>query len=78
MRIGDASAGRGLAARLSCAVLLAVAPFMAGQEPRSQQAPQPMTGRQAPDFTLAALGGKPVRLSDYRGKFVVVHFAADW
>ncbi len=78
MRIGDASAGRDLAARLSCAVLLAVVPFLAGQELRSQSAPQPMTGQQAPDFALAALDGKIVRLSDYRGKFVVVHFAADW
>jgi thiol-disulfide isomerase/thioredoxin len=32
----------------------------------------------APDFTLESLDGKPVRLSDYRGKPVVLNFWATW
>lgn len=33
-----------------------------------------MTGAPAPDFTIADTAGKPVRLSDYRGKFVVLEW----
>lgn len=32
----------------------------------------------APPFTLRALDGKPVRLTDYRGKAVVLDFWATW
>ena len=39
---------------------------------------QPMIGQAAPDFRLKAVGGGPVSLSDMRGKFLVVHFAATW
>ena len=37
------------------------------------------TGRkQAPDFTLNDAGGNPVRLSDFRGKVVLLNFWATW
>jgi cytochrome c biogenesis protein CcmG/thiol:disulfide interchange protein DsbE len=35
-------------------------------------------GQQAPDFELKALDGSTIRLSDYRGKAVVLNFWATW
>jgi cytochrome c biogenesis protein CcmG/thiol:disulfide interchange protein DsbE len=35
-------------------------------------------GTLAPDFTLSTLDGKPVKLSDYRGKAVLLNFWATW
>jgi len=34
--------------------------------------------RPAPDFTLTQLSGKPLTLSDYRGKVVLLDFWATW
>ncbi len=41
----------------------------------------PKTGgasKLAPDFSLTDLAGHPLRLSDYRGKVVIVDFWATW
>ena len=35
-------------------------------------------GRTAPDFELTTLDGKTVRLSDFRGKGVLINFWASW
>jgi peroxiredoxin len=35
-------------------------------------------GDAAPDFTVSTLDGKPLKLSDYRGKYVLLDFWATW
>ena len=51
-------------------------------QPPTPAAARPETGVQpgqtAPDFSLADLDGKPVQLSDYRGRVVLVNFWATW
>jgi len=37
-----------------------------------------MIGQAAPSFTLNGLDGKSYSLSDYKGNYVVIHFAATW
>lgn len=38
----------------------------------------PTIGKPAPDFSLINLAGQPVRLSDFRGKPIMVNFFATW
>jgi peroxiredoxin len=45
---------------------------------RPSQTPGAAQSKPAPDFTLQSLEGKTVRLSDYRGKPVVLNFWATW
>lgn len=40
--------------------------------------PVVLTPRPAPDLVLQDLAGQPVRLSDFRGRFLVVNFWASW
>ncbi len=40
--------------------------------------PAPIKGHPAPDFALKTLDGKTIRLSEYRGKPVLVNFWATW
>jgi peroxiredoxin len=35
-------------------------------------------GHKAPDFATAGIDGKPVKLSDYKGKYVMIDFWASW
>ncbi len=70
-------APRALAERcLSCSVALwqtlaAAGPGHANLIPAAQRKP-------APDFTLNDASGRPVRLSDFKGKVVVLNFWATW
>ena len=53
---------------------------MASQKYRGQnnRAQSELVGRSAPDFMLYDLNGNEVRLSDFRGKPVVLNFWATW
>lgn len=35
-------------------------------------------GQQAPDFSIASIDGKTIKLSDYKGKYVLIDFWASW
>ena len=49
-------------------------------QPKQQQAAAPSTwlNKPAPDFTLPDVNGKPVSLSSFKGKYVLVDFWASW
>jgi len=47
--------------------------------PTSEERPSPLLGKPAPDFTLSLLDGGQVRLSDHKGKnIVILDFWATW
>lgn len=53
-------------------------PGAIASDPVADVSAQPAVGRPAPDFTLPTLDGGEFRLSDYRGKPVVLNFWATW
>lgn len=42
------------------------------------ESPMPMIGQAAPSFKLPGLDGKTYSLEQFRGQYVVIHFAATW
>ena len=70
-------AARRLVLALTCVGLLVVLLYSGvGRDPR--YIPSPLLGREAPDFSLESFGGETVRLSELRGKTVLVDFWASW
>ena len=61
-------------------VILVAAPYMARRAGISHdiQKPDALTGKPAPAFELPSLDGKTVRLSDFKGKTVLLNFWATW
>ncbi|WP_395095291.1 TlpA family protein disulfide reductase [Armatimonas sp.] len=58
---------------------LGITPFKAATPaPAAPRPPLLAVGTPAPDFTVYALDGKPVKLSDFKGKIVVMDFWATW
>ena len=56
-----------------------IEPFKAPTpKPAAPRPPLLAVGTEAPDFTVYTLDGKAVKLSDYRGKTVVMDFWATW
>lgn len=53
------------------AVLLAICPYLASQT-------APHVGQRAPDFTLIDSTGSPIKLSELKGKVVLLDFWATW
>jgi thiol-disulfide isomerase/thioredoxin len=62
---------------LAAALVLLAAPA-AAQPKKEKELPKPWTGGATPALALADLQGKNHRLSDYRGKVVLVNFWATW
>ncbi len=58
---------------IGCLVLIAAVAFVAPRLIRASTA-MPAVGSAAPDFTLDSQEGKPISLSQYRGKWVVLYF----
>jgi cytochrome c biogenesis protein CcmG/thiol:disulfide interchange protein DsbE len=56
--------------------LLGLFAFGLTRNPRA--IPSPLVSRPAPDFTLTTFDGKTFRLSEQRGKIVVINFWASW
>jgi cytochrome c biogenesis protein CcmG/thiol:disulfide interchange protein DsbE len=57
---------------------IAVAAVVFGIQLANQNQIQPQPGDTAPDFALTTFDGQPLKLSDLRGKIVVVNFWASW
>jgi len=69
---------------LSSAVSASAPPDALNQVYRAKKAAEPrvpgrlMAGDPAPDFDVPGLDGKPVRLADFRGRYVLLDFWATW
>lgn len=61
---------------VAVAAMLFAAPYLARRTPKAKMPAG--KGQPAPEFALESLDGKTVRLSDFRGKAVLVNFWATW
>jgi peroxiredoxin len=59
-------------------LLIALVWVLSGRNAQPALPPVGELNRPAPDFTLPGLDGQDVRLSDYRGKVVLVNFWGTW
>lgn len=69
---------RALSRAVCCAVALVTSAPAAAEVPAPQTLHAAQTPQPAPDFELVDLDGALHRLSDYRGKVVVLNFWATW
>ena len=63
---------------LAMGVIVALTVFPLERRQQASAAGSSLVGKQAPDFTLAALDGTQVRLSQFRGQPVLINFWATW
>src|SRR5690242_21418728 len=66
------------AAQRFCAACLMAAQNLAAKRPAGGVVKPEQERRPAPDFTLDDASGKPVQLSGFRGKVVLLNFWATW
>jgi len=66
------------AAQRFCAACLVAAQNLAAKRPAGSVLKPEMERKPAPDFTLDDASGKPVQLSGFRGKVVLLNFWATW
>ena len=67
------------AALVAAAVLAAVAIFVATRPSSQATAVQsPLLGQRAPGFSETSFSGHDLKLSDYRGRYVLINFFASW
>jgi peroxiredoxin len=61
-------------------IMLVAAPYVAQRVGFVHDVSRPdlLTGRPAPDFALPSLDGKTIRLSDFKGRAVLLNFWATW
>lgn len=64
--------------RASLVFLLYAVFLLAACSPAFLSAPAPEVGAQAPDFSLQALDGEAISLSQFRGRVVLLNFWATW
>lgn len=64
--------------RLAALLVVALLAGMGAARVSAEPLPGPVVGQPAPAFTLKTVDGKTVRLSDYRGKTLVVNVWGSW
>jgi cytochrome c biogenesis protein CcmG/thiol:disulfide interchange protein DsbE len=66
--------------RAFAGIALTISALLAGCSPSPIRAAEVSnrTRKAAPDFTLTDVSGRPVKLSEYKGKVVLLNFWATW
>src|SRR5260370_19085703 len=64
--------------RALAVALVVICPLLDSQTAPQPGQPTPQIGQPAPDFTLPDSNGSPIKLSDYKGKVVLLDFWATW
>lgn len=77
-RLSGRELGLAIGGALAGLIVIALVWALSGRVEQPVALPIAETNRPAPDFSLPGLDGTTVRLSDYRGKIVLVNFWGSW